>query len=376
MKFGNKNAPHITSQSKINMIKKKINDIGTYDLTGKYYNFLNKKNINCIKPNKFLFTLNTFGKKYILFLTNVLDKQYCIFINKKTPDIMILSQFRFDPELYLGTLFDGELVKTVNNTWKYLITDIIYYKGDNIITKIFKERHGILENVYNNMFQNDNNCICDIELKYYFESKYIKSFCEDYITKKDYKCSGLLFKNLLNFSDNYLYIFLECRSDNKILNNNQTTKINIQIHSDNIKNNSNNDSNNDSKNDSKNDSENNSENNINRDYVVFQVINTHFPDIYELHCKNSTGRCEKHSYGGIPTINTSRLLRKIFKNKKLNNEDEHSSESDLSDIEENTNIKMRCNYHKTFKKWVPYKKTNENIDNINLINHFELYYEK
>ena len=51
--------------------------------------------------------------------------------------------------------------------------------------------------------------------------KYIKSICEDYIKDIDYKCSGLLFKNLENFSDNYLYIFLECRSDNIILNNKQ-----------------------------------------------------------------------------------------------------------------------------------------------------------
>ena len=45
---------------------------------------------------------------------------------------------------------------------------------------------------------------------------------------KKYKCSGLLFKNLNNFSDNYLYIFLEC-SDNKIKNNNQKNKYSINI---------------------------------------------------------------------------------------------------------------------------------------------------
>lgn len=360
--FGNKKGLRILSSKTINIIKKNINDIGTFHLTGKYYNFLNKRNLNCIKPKKFLFTLNSYGKKHVLFLTKIGNKQYCIFINKKN-EIMILSQFRFHQDLFSGTLFDGELVKTNNGNWKYLITDIAYYKGINIITKPFNERRVILENIFEKMFANDDKIsICHVELKEYFEYRHLKSVCDEYIKKQDYKCSGLLFKNLNNFSDNFLYIFLECRSDNKILNNNQKNKINIQnkgIH-----------------NCSKKIKSTENINNINRDYVVFEMRSTNFPDIYELFCKGSNGQKEKHSYACVPNMKKSKFLRKIFKKKEVTgDESDYSSESDLSDVDEDNIIHMKCNYHKNFKKWIPMKKTLEELDNINIINHFELFYE-
>lgn len=359
VRFGNKNALQITSSSIINIIKKNIKDIGTFHITGKYYNFLNKSNIDNITSKNFLCTVNTYGKKHVLFLTKINDKNYSVFINKKN-EIMILSQFKFDESLFDGTLFDGELVRKSDGKWIYFINDMAYFKGISVITKTFKERKEILHNLYKNMFENDKKIsICKIELKEYFEYKFLRSICEDFIPEKKYKCSGLLFKNLNNFSDNYLYIFLECRSDNKIKNNNQKNKYSINL---------------DNK---KSVEKSNAEiQNINRDYSVFMLKNTKSPDIYELYCKGSNGQLEKHSYAGVPNMRKSIYLRKILKNKNFNEDDSDlSSESDLSDDEDvSTNIK--CNYHSTFKKWVPFKKTKEEVDSINLINHFELYFDK
>ena len=220
IKFGNKKALQIISSKIISKIKNNINNIGTFDITGKYYNFLNKKNINLLSSNKFLFSINTFGKKHLLFLTKITNKKYCIFINKKN-GTMIMSRFRFKEDLFNGTLLDGEFVKKSDGNWVYLVSDIAYISGINIITRRFEERYEILKDIFSNKYQDDINIsVCLMELKKYFEYKYIKSVCEDYIKSKDYKCSGLLFKNLENFSNNYLYIFIECRSDNKILNNN------------------------------------------------------------------------------------------------------------------------------------------------------------
>ena len=367
VRFGNKNALKVTSSNIINIIKKNIKDIGTFHLTGKYYNFLNKSNIGNIISNDYLFTVNTYGKKHVLFLTKINGKNYSIFINKKN-EIMILSQFKFDESLFDGTLFDGELVRNGEGNWFYLVNDIAYYQGINVITKSFNERREILENLYDNMFENDEKIsICRLELKEYFEYKYLKSVCEDFIPSKGYKCSGVLFKNMNNFSDNYLYIFLECRSDNKIKNNNQKNKININPFGNKTKNVF-------TDMEKKSSGENVVDvSNVNRDYSVFLLKNTNSPDIYELYCKGSNGQLEKHSYAGVPNMRKSIYLRKVLKNKKFNEEDSDlSSESDLSD-DEIIETNIRCNYHKTFKKWIPYKKTVEDVDDINLINHFEQY---
>ena len=144
VKFGNKKGLNIASDLIKNDIKSLVSSLGTFDIKGKYYNFLNKRNINSLKNNNFLVTLSTFGKKFILFLSTYKNKNYCIFINKKN-EIMVISRFRFNIDLFSGTLFDGEFIKEVDGNWVYIINDIAYHKGKNIITLNFKERYEIIK---------------------------------------------------------------------------------------------------------------------------------------------------------------------------------------------------------------------------------------
>jgi len=81
--FSGKKSLQIMSPEIQGQIKSLINSIGSFNLTSKYYTFLNKKNVNTLKENKFLVTLSTFGKKFVLFITKYNTKKYCIFINKK-----------------------------------------------------------------------------------------------------------------------------------------------------------------------------------------------------------------------------------------------------------------------------------------------------
>ena len=81
--FSNKKSLQVVSASIRNDIKSQIQNIGSFNLSSKYYTFLNKKNVNNLKENNFLVTLSTFGKKFVLFMTKYNSKNYCIFINKK-----------------------------------------------------------------------------------------------------------------------------------------------------------------------------------------------------------------------------------------------------------------------------------------------------
>ena len=79
--FSNKKSLEIISPSIRNDIKSSISKIGSFNLMSKYYTFLNKKNVNNLKENKFLVSLSTFGKKFILFVTTYNTKKYCILDN-------------------------------------------------------------------------------------------------------------------------------------------------------------------------------------------------------------------------------------------------------------------------------------------------------
>jgi len=388
--FSNKKSLQIVSTQIKNDIKSQISNIGSFNLTSKYYTFLNKKNVNNLKEGNFLVTLSTFGKKFILFITKYNTKKYCIFINKKN-ESMIVTQLKFIDDLFLGTLFDGELIKNENDKWIYLINDIAYYKNENIVTKSFIERQSIIEHILRNEHQNnysDSNETFFISKKNYFEYKNIKDLSENYVKYLNYKCSGLYFKNINNFSDNYLFIFPECRSDSKILNNGicvdktnvknladaedaeddlfsnveliEDKKVIKNIVDDVINNISDNVSNN--KHHTKNQDKVNRSNKLEKTTCKFLINSTPMPDIYELYVK-SNNSIEKYSYAGVPDIDTSNFLKSLFIN--IDNSDVNTK------ISNNNAIYVECNYHKVFKKWIPFKKA-DNMDNVSNINQIQI----
>ena len=383
--FCNKKSLQIVSSSIRNDIQKQINDIGLFNLTSKYYTFLNRKNLNNLKETNFLVTLSTFGKKFILFITIYNKKKYCIFINKKN-DTMIVTQLKFSDDIFTGTLFDGELVKNTNDKWIFLINDIAYYKGKNIITKSFSERQSIIQNIIINEHENGDETTetLFISKKSYFEYKNIRDLIDNYANHLNYKCSGLYFKSVNNFSDNYLFIFPECRSDSKILGGTniqkqvqENTEMNLNSS---LKNRTNNKEENESDDDlfgnveilkdnpvivHESSKERNNNLKLEKTTCRFLLNNTSMPDIYELYCKNTNNSIEKHSYASVPDLQTSEFLKDLTKNNY-----------DLTDdiktrLENNKVIFVECNYHKGFKKWIPFKKV-DCMDSINTINQIQI----
>jgi hypothetical protein len=399
--FSNKKSLEIISSSIRNDIKSSISKIGSFNLMSKYYTFLNKKNVNNLKENNFLVSLSTFGKKFILFVTTYNAKKYCIFINKKN-ESMNITQLKFSDEIFEGTLFDGELMKNDKEQWIFLINDIAYYKGENIITKSFYDRQKIIDEILQNDYQNESDEPKGfyISKKNYFKYEYIKDLVENYMNKLSYKCAGLYFKNLNNFSDNYLFIFPECRSDSKILNNGITideqkvvmnnylsisekviVKSNEVFHKIHKPSEDQKDEDTEDEDLFENIEKINLPNavitkekitpSIHRNLPKLDKTNARFiihktglPDIYELYCKNNNNNIEKYSYASVPDIDTSNFIKSLFLCRYDNNEDINNK------IKNNNAIYVECNYHKGFKKWVPYKKV-DSTDTLNVINQIQ-----
>lgn len=70
--------------------------------------------------------------------------------------------------------------------------------------------------------------------------------------------------------------------------------------------------------------------------VVFKVLKTDIPDIYNLYCNDMNKNLIKHAIALIPTIKTSHLLYYTF-NSKSNN----------------LGLTMECKFSKIFEKWIP-----------------------
>ncbi len=397
--FLNKKGYEINDTHMRSNIIKNIKNIGKFSITSKYYNFLSKKNLNEIRDGEFRISLSSYGKKYVLFLTSIEGQEYSILINKKN-EIMVNCQYAFHESLYQGTLFDGELVKNFDDKWIFIINDVAYYKGKNCIVKSYDERQQLVEDILNNEYlksQEHNNMTYVIK-KQFFTNDYLQDLITRYKEGLNYKSSGIYFKNIYNYSDNYLYVFPECRTDHQVLhrnidneNSNLNSNVSVNIEKPTIS----------IQEEVKvelaqcleEEEEDNiygevevvqiKKENINKEEVVqkkiqqtstniikkesiqrknckFLIRPTNKPDVFELYCRSVDKHIEKYSYAGIPNMVTSKLLKDIFKNYK--------QIDDITTLIKEKKAKyVECVYYKQFKKWVPIKECEE-MDHHTLIN--------
>jgi hypothetical protein len=356
-----------------------INKIGNFRVTSKYYTFLNRRNRNELKDGEFKVSLSSYGKKFILFLTKIEDECISILINKKN-EVMIKSMYSFKRSLYDGTLLDGELVKNENNKWIFIINDLPYYKGENHITKSFEERQEKIKTILETEYKQSDmeNHMTYITQKQYFLYHEIQDMTQRYRHFLNYKTSGIYFKNVHNYSDNYLYIFPECRTDHQILN--------APIITD-TKRNHRNEREREVVEEEKKTEETEIDDSIFGDVEIipteekkiktkvgtivnkpekntckFMIKPTNKPDVYELYCRAVDRHIEKFSLAAVPDMKTSVFLNQLFENENISPTDDVTSL-----INQRKALYVECNYHKKFKMWIPYRRC-EDMDHHTCIN--------
>ena len=206
IKFANKKALLITSSSLVNVIKKNIFDKINIDIFSKSYKLLNKDNFKRLINEKYLCTLRSFGKTYLLYLVRINKQNYCLFINKKMNDI-ISVRIKFKDDLFNGTLIYGELIKDNDKNWIYVINDIYIYKGIPLKTKPLLKRIELLKNIFNTEYNKDINLDpCTFIVKDFYTYNYLNSLKDDYSKKINYRTSGYMFIKETTINDIYIYI--------------------------------------------------------------------------------------------------------------------------------------------------------------------------
>jgi hypothetical protein len=73
----------------------------------------------------------TDGERSILLLINIDNKPMCFIINRNNE--LYFTDLSFKKEVFEGSIFDGELIKTKKGTWNYLIHDCMCYNGTSFL---------------------------------------------------------------------------------------------------------------------------------------------------------------------------------------------------------------------------------------------------
>ena len=250
---------------------------------------LNNPHIVCFKSS---------GTPYLLFCTQINDTNYCFLIDKKIkegyeyPKIFIVH-YRFDPDLFQGTLFETELIRDKENQWSLLIGDIYTYEGNSQSQVQIMDRVNHCIEILETKYQHDSFCdICPLHIKRYFDIQEIQTMIDTFVPTLSYRVRGMYFVPLKPSYSKILYLFTD--EDYKETNSVKKTS------------------------------------------VTFRIIQTPTPDIYELYLHNEQrSMLQKHSYARIPDLKTSEWIKK------------------LTDLKEEVNVE--CKYQPSFQKWCPLK---------------------
>lgn len=321
--------------------KKKILDeldtLCSFKVIQKHYEKYNENSLQVLNKNPHMISVRTNGNPYLLYLTRHNFTNQCIFIDKKIQHgyyypRMIIGKFWFSDSLFNNTLLDGEMVKTNDGSWVYIINDIITYNRTLLSTYNLVKRIGVLNDILTNMYHHDPLNTCRLAIKRYFYYNEVNTMIEQFIPSLPYSCRGLYFKPLylkfrdilLNFDDSLIQKVTRTKYKNVstfLLKKDmvidakqallmppppplqQRSTIHHSITSD-----------------AKTDRQ-------------FYAKKTSQPDIFELYAESDS---KEYEIACINTMAASRLMKEIFQNANPNDK-----------------FKVLCKFHEKFQKWVP-----------------------
>jgi len=323
------------------------------------FTIINPNNLRIVSFHQHILTPLTNGNPYLLFLTRIDGINCCIYIDRKLKDgytypKMHCVKYNFNEELFeKETVLTGELVKDAERRWIFLLDGILLYKGLNTTEKNIIARYELIHSLMANEYTRDAFLeICPLQVKRLFLYRDVEKMVNDFIPNLSYTCKGILFYTLNNRCSNFAFLLpreaqFEIKTAAEIddivqekypklwakkhaisqeqIPDGLTTDSTINIFASAPANSTNAADDGSSK------------ASISPDNVVFKILKTDIPDIYNLYClESSTTNLVKYGIALVPNIRISHYLYNGFKG-NANSLDQ----------------RVECRYSKIFEKWTP-----------------------
>ena len=323
--FSNRIAFNIKSNDHKDLILSDLYNKYNIKILQRHHHNLDSNNVNFILSNHML-NLRSNGNRYYLYFTLYNDIEIMYYIDKKIhpgyqrPRI-IFGRGLFDKKLFKNTLLDGEMVKCKDDSWTFLINDIVCYEGIHLKNKTLPERLNIIYNMLATQYTPDKTIdVCNYKVKTYYNlyKESINAIQE--LTKNlNYTCRGIYIwpydlkykPKLYNFDDTNIIEVVRRTKDitefKTIENITKTEEVVIEKKY-NI--------------------------NIGEDDKVLYLTKTNEPDIYNVYDNEDINNMLGIAL--VQTLRDSKMLRTAFKDKNAM-----------------TIIAFVCTYNNKFKKWHP-----------------------
>ena len=195
--FSNRIALNIKSNDHKDDILSDLSTLYKIKILQRHHHNLDSTNVNVVTTNH-LMNLRSNGNRYYLYFTLYNDIETMYYIDKKIhpgyqrPRI-IFGRGLFDKKLFKNTLLDGEMVKCKDDTWTFLINDIVCYEGKYLNNKTLPDRLNIIYNMLDTQYTPDSTIdVCNFKVKSYF-NMYKESIAELHKLSNslNYTCRGI-----------------------------------------------------------------------------------------------------------------------------------------------------------------------------------------
>jgi len=137
----------------------------------------------------------TDGERAILLLINIDNKPMCFIINRNNE--LYFMDLAFKKEVFEGSIFDGEIIKTKNGTFNYLIHDCLSYNGISFLKEPHNLRYACIIDLIVKRYINKEKDPFNIKTKLFYVYGPELNKTWDHIQKTtENKIDGLIFTKI------------------------------------------------------------------------------------------------------------------------------------------------------------------------------------
>ena len=337
--FSDRVAFNIKSNDHKDIILDQMKTLYNIKILQRHHHNLDNNNVNFILSNH-LMNLRSNGNRYYLYFTLYNNIETMYFIDKKIhpgyqrPRI-IFGRGLFDKKLFKNTLLDGEMVKCKDDSWTFLINDIICYEGIYLNKKMLPDRLKIIYNLLEYQYTPDETIdVCNYKVKSYFHM-YKESIetIMDLSSNLNYTCRGIYIypydlkykPKLYNFDESSVINVVRKTKDITEFKSMEIEKIDKVIAKE---------TNNDIATVASSATLAATINVLNNEEKLLYIVKTNEPDIYNVYDNEDVLNKPSIGIALVQTLSDSKLLRNEFRDKNAI-----------------TNIKFVCVFVEKFKKW-------------------------
>lgn len=153
---------------------------------------IENKDITGIQNGGYMVCEKTDGERAILLLINIDNKPMCFIINRNNE--LYFMDLLFKKEVFEGSIFDGEIIKTKKDTWNYVIHDCMSYNGVSFLEQSHRLRYSCIIDFIVKRYVNKPTDCFNVKTKIFYKFGNQLNKTWDHIKKTtENKIDGLVF---------------------------------------------------------------------------------------------------------------------------------------------------------------------------------------